>query len=209
MIRRCFIIGGGPSIESSLLQRLSDEFTIAINKSVFYVPNPKLFFTIDYTVLKKIDMTKVRCQKFFVVCSDLLRLDDGIWHDPKHGIRYEDLNREFDVIIKSRKGDGIGTSFEEFRHGYNSALAALQLVLLLNFEEINLVGIDLKTVRDKTHFHGGYGESQKRFEKKLNFYYQKWEKALIETKEKFPHVKIYSLSPISHLNKFIPYKCLE
>jgi hypothetical protein len=111
----------------------------------------------------------------------------------------------FDVIVKSRQVDKLGLNFNDFGNGMNSGFCALQLAVILGYTEINLVGYDF-TACNKTHYHGGYGESLENFNKKLEQYYQIFRKAVLSFRLENEHIKIYNCSPVSKLNDILPYK---
>ena len=51
--KEVFIIGGGSSLKNFQFECLTDRDTITINMSIFHVPNPNYFITVDYTFLYK------------------------------------------------------------------------------------------------------------------------------------------------------------
>ena len=112
------------------------------------------------------------------------------------------------MIIKSRKENGIGFEFKDFRHGLNSGFCAFQLALLLGYKEIYLLGIDLN-IQGKTHYHGGYNESEYTFAPKLNRYFELFKEAILEVHSKTNEIKIYNCSEDGRLNSILPYRSLE
>ena len=144
-----FIVAGGPSVSSFDLTRLKDKCTLAINKSVLFVPEPNYFITVDYTFLKKIDRVafdKLDCAKFFVAdfSFPFIVMVDGHPVDTRWNLIY-DLH-EFDYLIKAKNQKGFGYTIEDFRTGINSGYCALQLAIILGFKTIYLLGFDLKNI---------------------------------------------------------------
>lgn len=212
MKKEVYIIGGGPSLLDFNFDLLKDKDTIAVNKSILDVPNPKYFITVDYTFLKKIEIQKlkdVNTTKIFIVCLhfDFIKEENGQIIDIKHNIIYN--LQDFDVIIKSRVEGGIGFNLRDFRNGLNSGYCALQLAVALGYEKIYLLGLDLcnnqkYTTNKQTHYHGGYGEKAFSFDIKLEKYYQHFVKGLKEIKQN-SNINVISLSPVSRLNSQIDY----
>jgi len=211
MGKTCFIVGGGPSLSEFNFNSLRNKDTIVVNKSVFDVPNPNFFISVDYTFLKKVNRTQFLnspCAKVFVadMSYPFLQEREGRIVDTRFNLVYQ-LN-EYDLIIKSRKQAGIGLTFKDFRTGKNSGFCALQLAVVLGYTEIYLLGLDLVTNNSATptHYHGGYGEKTEKFNSKLLTYYNFFKQGLEMLHSTSPEIKVYSLSSISGLNKIIPYR---
>lgn len=207
---RVFIVGGGPSIQTSDLKKLNTCQTIAVNKSAFFVPNPTHFITMDYTMLSKVGMpriTNLRASKHFVVnmSIDYIKSRNGVPTDIRYGIAYNQLFDVFDTIIVCRREDGLGHNFSDFRCGDNSGFCAFQLAFLLGYKKIYLMGFDMTVQGSRTHFHSGYREPAKVFNSKVTKYLRGFSIAIKEAKHKYPDVEIYSCSKISGLNEIIPY----
>lgn len=208
-----YIIGGGYSLRDKNLRWLANKDTICINKTLFFVPYPNYFISMDYTFFDKIKRQmkfyrKSKAKKFFVVnfANRYIQEKEGQVYDSRWNKLKYNLNK-FENVIKSYKREGIGLTWEDFRNGGNSGYCGLQLAILLGYKKIYLLGMDFVTGR-KTHWHGGYGESKSNFQKKLDWYLEFWKKGLPELKEKRPDIEIYSCSKTSRLNKIIPYKKL-
>lgn len=206
MNKEAYIIGGGISLKGFDFSRLKDKTTIAVNKSYPYVPNLDYFITMDFTALRKIkSIEKSSPTKVFIAnfAKFYLQERDGKIVDTRFDLVYDLIN--FNMIIKSYKTDGIGLKFNDFRNGDNSGFCALQFAILMGFNPIYLLGIDLK-VDKETHFHGGYNQDKKSFQKKLDSYYEYFIQGIKELKEKRPDIKMYSCSDISKLNNLLEYK---
>lgn len=207
MNKEVYIIGGGTSLKGFDFNKLKDKTTIAVNKSCKYVPNLDYFITMDFTALRKISISKLISfpTKIFIAnfAKPYLQEIDGRIVDTRFNLVYT-LNH-FDMIIKSYKSDGIGVDFLNFRNGNNSGFCALQFAILMGFNSIYLLGIDL-AITEETHFHGGYGENKEFFQKKLDLYYQSFVQGLKLLKKIKPKIKIYSCSSSSRLNNILEYK---
>jgi len=205
-----FIIGGGNSVKDVDKSKLENKDLIVINKAIVDFPNPKYFITMDQSVLKKLDkgaryLRNTTATKVFIAnfVPSYMEEKNGQIVDTRWNLVYK-LNI-FDMIIKSKNLEKLGTTFKDFGHGNNSAFCALQLAILLGYEKINLIGVDL-VAEGTTHYHGGYGVSLEKFREKLDEYYQTFKTAILEFKSNNENIEIYSRSPISRLNHVLLYK---
>ena len=208
--KEIYIIGGGPSLSNFDFSKLKNKNTIAINKSIFDIPSPTYFITLDYIFLRRIKkriefFKSINTSKFFVADFHFpfIQEKNGRIMDVRNDLVYE-LN-DFDVVIKARRAENFGRSFNDFRTGLNSGYCALQLALLLGYEKIYLLGIDLNQ-SEETHYHGGYGERPGRFKARLPDYFNHFKKALEQLKRTSKNVEVISLSPVSLLNEVIMYQ---
>lgn len=161
---RVFIVAGGPSLYGFDFHRLANQDTIVVNDSVFCVPNPNYFVTMDFTwTLKKnihygkrVDQRDEAffakdLQRYFVVGfrgDRLGRTEHGII-DKKRGVTY-DL-RLFDIVVYSSGYGGLGGSFDDFRCGSDSGYSTIQLAVALGYKQIYLLGMDFSVVEDNTN----------------------------------------------------------
>ena len=207
MRERVFIICGGPSLRDFDFSKLKNEDTITVNKSIFDVPSPNYFITVDYTFLQKINISQfksIKTRKVFVVDFHFpfLKEQNGLIVDTRTNLIYY-LNA-FDFVVKSYKAEGIGYSFDDFRTGLNSGYCALQLAVILGYKEIYLLGLDLN-VDKATHYHGGYGEGKSSFKCKLETYCNYFGVGLGLLISNRRGIKVISGSSTSRLNQIIPY----
>jgi len=228
---RVFIVGGGPSLKDFNFSRLSNEDTITVNSSVFDVPNPNYFITMDYTwltkneiqyntynTLKQKKFSSKHIHKIFVVAFSgerCIKTNNGVI-DRKFDLEY-DL-RIFDRTIFVSGYGGIGLTFSDFRAGSDSGYSALQLAVILGYKQIYLLGMDFTvekggstissgrvSLRRRIHYYQIAPRSvAKEFEKKLEEFLIPYPRAFEEIKEKTT-VKVFSCSSISRLNQYIPY----
>ena len=210
MKKKCFVIGGGASLRNFNWEQLRGKDTIVTNMAIFYVPKPKYFVTVDYTFYlklkpeqKEIFDTDLETTKIFVADMSLgtpLVEKDGRIRDPRFGLIY-DL-QPYDLIVKAIGKGGFGYTFGDFRTGINSGYCALQAAIALGYEEIYLLGYDLKA-SEQTHFHDQYGTNVDVFRERIERYYNYFEsgiKQLVQDNK----VTLYSANPNSRLNDLIP-----
>lgn len=203
---KIFVIGGGPSLAGFDFTRLTNAHTIAVNKSFLSVPNLDYFISVDFTFLQKINRNQFKtlsATKIFVadLSYPFLKEVDGRIMDTRFNLIYR--LGDYDMIVKSRKKEGMGLTFKDFRTGKNSGFCALQLAVILGFKKIYLLGMDLCS-SSSTHYHNGYGEEKKQFNKKLEEYFIFFEKGLSELRDK-SDVEVFSCSKKSKLNSIIPF----
>jgi len=147
--QRCFIIGGGKSLEGFDFEMLRGENIIAINRAVEYAPFAEIMFSMDsrlYTWYKGRGGRKLpddAYEKFNAYRG--LR----IWTDHKEASFENDV-----LLVKFIGRNGLLTSLREGIYtGGNSGYAAIQLAVGLGSKEIYLLGYDM----DKNgNFHSGY-----------------------------------------------------
>ena len=213
---RVFIIGGGSSLRGFPFNRLSKVDCITINRSLFDVPSPKYFITIDHSFLYKIKarreqkiLAHTSATKFFIANfgGGQLRFKGGAIYCTKTKKSYN--LSAFDVVIKSTKIGGIGGNWNEFSTGNCSGFCALQLAVLLGYTEIYLLGIDLVASDDgAVHYHSAEGYNANKTEQSLPEYHAYFHDALfqIDHRPEFRHIRVISCSKISALNDIIPYR---
>lgn len=202
-----YIVGGGSSLTGFDFKTLINKCTIAVNKSVFNVPNRNYFVTVDYTFLSKIrreSFDAISTTKFFIADFGypFMKEVNGVVVDSRYNMQYD--IHGFDALVKAKGQEGIGYTFADFRTGTNSGFCALQLAVILGFKKIHLLGIDLNH-QGNTHYHGGYGEHPKIFNSKLDAYFNYFKIGLEKLKQERPGIKVVSCSKDSRLNEIIPY----
>ncbi len=207
-MRECFVVGGGPSLAGFDFQKLAKKDTICVNKSIFEVPNPTYFITTDYSFLSKLGSQKkqfeqIKTHKIFVVDTSgdsSVKKSDGQFVDTRFNLQYN--LTMFDQVIQATAKSGFGYSVNDFRTGINSGYCAVQLAVVLGYEVIYVLGIDLLTGSNKTHFHEGYGETIPKFNRKLERYWKYFESGLGQLR-KDGRVQIFNCSLTSRLNSVL------
>ena len=206
-----FIIGGGPSLTGFDFESLSDLDTIAVNVAALDVPDPTYCITADSGIFRKLqvgDFKKVKTTWVLVTnpnhCS--MKMRDGRF--VQEGSGYVHNLFAANMIIRNAGVEGIGFSFEDFRTGYNSGFCAFQLAVLLGYENIYLLGFDLRS-GGTSHYHKRYnGRSIQSAD--LEKFYRNWVKAIPMVKER-TNINVFSCSKTSRLNRIkgIRYKSMS
>jgi len=218
---RLFIIAGGPSVKNVDFSKLTGEDIMCVNASVKLIDQPTYFVTMDYSFLTKevisIDEInkKITGKSFFILKTNNphLIIKNGIIEDKRHNFPYTNINK-FNHVIASNtdflKSKGFGEKLESFVNGNNSGFSAIQLGILLGYEEIYLIGFDLGFTRTDTHFHDWY-KGKSNIKSKINDY----KNSLISAMRSFSistnwikKPSIYTITD-SPINLHIPKKELE
>ena len=146
---RCFILGGGPSLEGFNFELLRDKGKIiAINRAFEYAPFADILFFMD--------------QRFYkMLHAGRLGLDaQRKWAEFRgHKVFLNILGRQHDDVysVRSLGRVGISNSLSKgIYHGNNSGVGALGLAICLGANPIYLLGFDFKFRHEKSHFHSGY-----------------------------------------------------
>ena len=132
--QRCFIIGNGPSLRQTDLNRLKGEYTFGLNR--IYLLFPELGFTTTYLVsindlvLEQCaaEMQNLRLPKFFTWRARR-------WFRPDPNITYLDTDFTGEEDFSTNL---TGRIFE----GFTVTYVALQLAFHMGFNEAILVGVD-------------------------------------------------------------------
>lgn len=151
--KRCFIIGNGPSLNITDLDKLSNEYSFAPNK---------ILYLLNHTIWKPT----------FYLCADL----DGYTMVKDELKKYPDLNTFVDIRCKGRTSktthffysygkyhinryrvDDIHISEDISKYvytGYTVTFTAIQLAVYMGFKEIYLLGCDHNyAVKVDSHGH--------------------------------------------------------
>jgi len=166
--RKCFLLGGGPSLKNFNFEFIKNELTIGINKAfikypstVNYAMDDRFYNMVSSSSKKDIEKKNLHQQwigykgiKVFPKRSSKSVLDDSVYA----------VNVLPEIALSFNLGKGIWL-------GNNSGFGALALACCLGAIQIGLLGYDLKvdTIASKTHWHGGY-ENQpfNSFQRKLD-----------------------------------------
>jgi hypothetical protein len=206
--REVYIVGGGPSLKDVDLSPLADKAVIAVNYSIFTVPNAAYFVTLDPRFFTKIKDRQAEFDQ-----HPAIKVLVHNWPTDRVVVRQDGLTvgptnadfSAFPLIIRSTMADGFGKTFLDFRNGANSGYCALQLALLLGYRQIHLLGFDLTDAGGQQHFHDAY----KLDPNCLPSYIQHFRAGLKMLAEQWREVQVISHSPVSVLNDLIPYEPFE
>jgi hypothetical protein len=153
--RRCFIVGGGPSLKGFDFNRLRGERVIAINKAFYDVPFADILFAMDRPLLDLIRDGKLgeEYQQAFESFYGLKLWLDLSGYSYPAGV----------YSIPSAGETGWTKSLSEgLFHGQNSGYGALNLALVLGANPIYLLGYDCsRGPAGEKNYHGGYPGSGK------------------------------------------------
>lgn len=211
---KVFIIGGGPSakaVDFKSLERYGHDI-ICVNKSIEHVSHAKIFITMDYTFFKKTrmsinDITNRVDESVFILNKQNPHIEEvnGVITDTKFNIPYTQLN-QLDSVISSTKetNPGFGLNVSDFAHGNNSGYCAIQLAILMKYKEIHLIGFDLIPRDNVTHFHNGYNQNKKNFQKSL----QKYRDRVVSDLKLYNNDNIFVSTRSTALKDVVKYKSL-
>jgi|TARA_R110000822_G_scaffold18263_1_gene60522 hypothetical protein len=133
-----YIIGGGPSLENFDFSKLAGRVTIAINKAIIF-----------HNIADVLYWTDTRFYTWFKNEVDNYK---GLKFSLTAGSQYtDDVN-----ILKKGKIFGLETDPQTLAHGNNSGYAAINLAYHLGATRIILLGFDMGSNSENTHFHDGY-----------------------------------------------------
>lgn len=191
LYRRCFILGGGPSLKKFDFSRLDKELTIGINKSFQIYQNATINYSMDHCFYDSIysgELDKYSKEKLLDKWVSFKGIK--VFLTPMELKKFKE-----DVYLVRRKWEE-GISRENLDSGIwggiNSATGALNLAISLGATQIYLLGYDFYIDGNNTHFHSGYpNRNLKEFSRKL-----------IEYKE-----EITKLHPLIHQTNIKVYNC--
>jgi hypothetical protein len=140
---RCFIIGNGPSLTASDLDRLKDETTFAVNNiHVIFdktVWRPTYYLAADPLVLEghQTINERIKCDKFFFLENALMHAD---FYAP--GSYYFGVNPNPIRYRPSPHRPVFSIEPDAFGEGYNMVYICLQMAAFMGFKRIYLLGVD-------------------------------------------------------------------
>lgn len=202
MNKDIYIIGGGSSLKGFDFERLRDKASIAVNMAALDVPDPTYCLTADSSIFRKLQdgiFSKVDTSWVVIINGNhcTMQKQDGRIVHKNSGYVYDLLCPT--MTIRDSGHSGLGFTFKDFKTGYNSGFCAFQLAVLLGYERIHLLGIDLY---DGLHYHNRYGAgkiSNPDLKRYVDCFKQALEILQAETK-----VEVFSYSANSPLSSHIP-----
>lgn len=194
MRKRVFIVCGGASLKDEPLGWLRKEDTIAVNYVGRYMPEPTYFLCADSGVIRN------------AVTNDFWGLPDTtgkVVVMQKQHPRFEkvrDCLNAFDQRIVPTRYDGdIGLlGGGTFATGKNSGFCALQYAVKLGYKEIYLLGVDLRLTNGRKYCYAEGGNPSP-----YDVFYDHFKRG-VKKLQAFG-IRIYSCSPVSRLNRDVPY----
>lgn len=151
--RKCFILGGGPSLKGFDFGRLDSELTIGINRAFQYYPKETINYSMDsdfYDKMKRGDYDKPNEPKVY----DQWLSFDGL----KVFLTPMELKQYSSEILLVRRlyHKSVSRDLEAGIYGgCNSGLGAIMLAIALGANPIYLLGYDMQAV-EQSHWHDGY-----------------------------------------------------
>lgn len=146
--KRCFVVGGGPSLQGFDFKMLEDEYSIAVNRAYeFY--DADILFAMDgrfYNWTLQGKYGKEAKARFYTF--------NGI----KFWLDIANLNINHVHYVKAVGRSGLSWQLEHgLFHGNNSGYGALNLALTLGANPIYLLGFDMAfDEKGNGHFHDGH-----------------------------------------------------
>jgi len=208
-----YIVGGGPSLKGFDFSQLLGLNTIAVNMSALDVPKPTYCITADSGIFAKVQRGLFKgVETTWVLVTNpnhcTLKFQDGKFVNTKTGMVMNPFC--MNMVIRNAGTDGIGFTWDDFKTGYNSGFCAFQFAVLMGYQKIYLLGIDLNDEDPESHYHKYYsGRSISKQD--LSCFASNFKMAL-EIVQRNTSIQVASCSARSVLNSVIPYKpfdCLD
>ena len=191
-MNRCFIIGGGPSVSDLNLNLIKKEYVIALNEAFRFEDIADLWFFSDSDIFKNHKKEIDAWPGKIVSCAAAAK--------PCKKIEYYERCRVHGLCMEKGK-----LSFPSM--GANSGATAINLAIRKGFDEIILLGYDLKQREGKNNYHDYY-KNEVRADAYIRF-----NEAFISMAKDIkliaPNVKIVNANPDSALNCFPKMKFLD
>lgn len=149
---RCFIIGNGPSLTVSDLEKINKEITFSCNK--IYEYSNSSYWKPYYYVVDDTGYVKNDYENIINVASKAKFI--GIEYDKKLAKPY--LNSNVIILRKKTLLDGMLPRWSidvdnYIGSGHTVTFLMVQLAIYMGFKEIYFLGQDCSTLPDKTHFY--------------------------------------------------------
>jgi hypothetical protein len=153
--RRCFIIGGGPSLKGFNFDKLQDELTIGIN-AVYQKFDPIILFGMDKRFFEWAECKGIKYYgKNEKEKNEFLERYNNLTAIKLH-LNVEKADFENVYKIDCMGNLGLSASLSNgLCHGENSGYAALNLAYILGCNPIYLLGFDMDGDK-KYHWHDGH-----------------------------------------------------
>jgi len=196
--RRCWVVGGGPSLKDFDMSILKGELVIGINRA-FEVCDPTILLAMDErfwgwvttgklgenTLTKYNAYDGVKCWAYFPTNSHLVPSDECFF------LKNNPTLKPFHTNL----ADGL-------RWGSNTGYAAINLAFALGANPIYILGFDMTPTQDKKKvwWHNGYGDQDGQQGGVYTLFKEEWREAADAVAEL--HTDIVNLNPASSLNVF-------
>lgn len=161
-INRCFIIGSGNSIstgiDKGLWNYLKNEITISCNYNFLFFPEATviLFFDAKFYIWNKETIEKMP----LVISGNRPQVKKYCLNSNVYLLPLIELNKK-ECTNKEAWTKG-------FYSGHWAGNLATSLAIALGYDEIYLLGMDLKEINGKTHYYGELNHPDPKTKEKLN-----------------------------------------
>jgi len=190
--QRGFLLGTGPSI-NIILDEYGFTSDLLYKEIVVGCKHVCRFFPVDYMV--SIDAVYYKQDYNYLIEQKFVKFLPQVHID---GV---DLDSDNTVVTLPYNSDvprnRLPTSFEDLTINDETGIVALKIAYLLGLNPIYMLGCDATTYEGKTHCHTRY---RRRKTAPPGRYFYTFLTAL-----KKNNIEVFSCSPISKLNKVIPY----
>lgn len=136
-----YIIGGGPSLKDFNWNLLKGKKVIAINRAYEVLPWAEVLYWTDSRFYKwyksdidKLNNIKVTCRPFNNMPRDI-------------------------ILLKSNNNNKLDLRPSFISHGNNSGYGAINLAVKMGVKKIYLLGYDMNSKPNQSHWHNGYQAS--------------------------------------------------
>lgn len=170
--KRCFLIGGGPSLKDFDFGPLKNELTIGINKAFIRFPTT-ITYAMDDRFYGMVTGTKGYTESKYKEIQKQWLAYGGIKLFMKRSVKSKYDSSVYVVNDLHRKAISFDLNVGVYG-GNNSGFGAMMLAIGLGATRIGLLGFDLKVQGEKskikTHWHKGYdfGSNPEFFQRKLD-----------------------------------------
>lgn len=150
--RRCFIIGGGPSLKGFDFNRLRGEHVIAVNAAFYNAPFADIMFAMDRDLLTKLMAGKVGKES-----GESYRQAFADFAGAKVWLDVEGNYPGVDTVPNAGHTGWSKSLAAGLCNGQNSGYGALNLAMILGADPIYLLGYDCSKGKDgEKNFHNAY-----------------------------------------------------
>ena len=140
-MNRCYIIGGGPSVNNMDLSLIKDKFVIGVNMAYKLGTWVDIWFFGDSNIYKHNRQDIEKWPNRIVSCGGATKNKKKIeyyYRCRKHAICFEPKHLAFP------------------NEGANSGATAINLAIREGFDSVVLLGYDMKVIDGKHHYHNYY-----------------------------------------------------
>lgn len=195
--KRCFLLGGGYSLNKFNYHRLDKEFTIGINKT-FLAYNSTMNYIMDIDFYNLVSQYGIKQGQHALHNAWLKYKGYNVLHCPKRNHSVVENTYVVDIINKKSLSLSISKGIYP---GHNSGFGAMALAVALGAKLIYLLGYDLIAHETHTHWHCGYpGQTKSVLDTRFRRFKQEFEEFAPILKEN--NIRVVNLFQDSELECF-------